>query len=388
MLRTLCPTRAVLLGMILPLTVLAAGAGWMSFSDDGKLAKMMLEPVQTVHLMVAPPPGGAKPPAKAPPVAPPPTASAPPDTAPAAAKPEVAAPPASVPAAPIPEGEITLVPAPAPGLAEETRNGMLPIVAADGRKPWQVYARPFRATEKRARIAVLVTRLGLSGAVTSLALQQLPPEVTLGFVPFGDRVESWMAAARGQGHEVLLSVPMEPINYPHDDTGPNTLLVMFEAARNLDRLEWALGRGSGYVGIVSGGGSRFTAEAGSIRPVLEVLKKRGLLYLDPRTTLHSVAFTAAKEVDVPRAWVNLPLDVDLSRGGIDAQLKALEAIALRDGVAVGITEPYPTVIERIAQWVPLLSDRKISIAPVSAVVNVQQSPPPPPAPPTGPPAKH
>ena len=282
---------------------------------------------------------------------------------------------------PGPDEAFPLTKAPIQGLTEDSRNGPLPAIAPDGSQSWQIYGRPFSKADKRGKIAIIIGQMGLAGAATGLALQRLPPGVTLSFVPVADRLEGWVDAARNQGHEVLLSVPMEPLNYPHDDPGPNTLLLALDAAHNIDRMEWAMGRFSGYVGIISPTGTHFTAELNALRPVLEVVKKRGLAWVDARTTPYTVGDLVAADLGMAHAHVDRIIDQDPSRGSIDDALAALEEIARKDGVAIGYGEPYPTTLERVAKWVPLLPDKKLILAPFSALINLQKPPPPPPPPP-------
>ena len=295
---------------------------------------------------------------------------------PAAATPAQPAPPpaaAAAPPFPVAVNEpVTLTAAPVPGLVEDSRSGPLPRIAEDGRKPWQVYARPFPATDRRPRIAIVLAEMGISGVTTSNALQKLPPTVTLAFVPYAERLDNWVERARSKGHEVMLSVPMEPQNYPRNDPGPNALLTMLPPERNMERLEWSLGKAMGYVGITSTTGSKFTASADAVTPVIEAMKARGLMVLDARASPRSVAGTLAGQAGVPRAFADRVIDRDLSRGAIDDQLRELEAIAKANGAAVGIGAPYPSTIERINLWLTGLADRGIAIVPVSAVANMQK----------------
>ncbi len=346
---------------------------WLNAEDTLKLR------TETVQRVTVPVSGGAGQPAKAEAAR---TASgegAAADKAKGAGAAE--APAANVVLGPGPDEAFPLAKAPAQGMTEDSRNGQLPAIAADGSQSWQVYARPFSKADKRGKIAIIIGQMGLAGAATGLAMQRLPPGVTLSFVPIADRLEGWVEAARNQGHEVLLSVPMEPLNYPHDDPGPNSLLLALDAAHNVDRLEWALGRFAGYVGIISPTGSHFTAEPNALRPILEVVKKRGLAWVDARTTPYTVGDLLAVDLGLAHAHVDRIIDQDPSRGGIDGALAALEAIATQDGSAVGYGDPYPTTLERLAKWVPLLPDKKLILAPLSAVINLQKPPPPPPPPP-------
>jgi polysaccharide deacetylase 2 family uncharacterized protein YibQ len=264
-----------------------------------------------------------------------------------------------------------LRPAPDPALVEKTRLGPLPRVSPDGRKPWQTYARPFDPGDRRPRVAIIVSGLGLSGAATEAAIQRLPGPVTLAFAPYSKGLPQWIALARAAGHEVLLDLPMEPVNFPANDPGPHTLLTSLTADQNRERLHWLLGRVTGYVGVVNRMGSRFTTSATHVRPVLKELEKRGLLFVDSRSSLRSVAAQMAREVGLPRAINNRFIDGEASRDAIDSRLHEIERIAKASGYAVGIGAPFPVTIDRLVRWAKTLESKKLVLAPISALVNTQ-----------------
>lgn len=266
-----------------------------------------------------------------------------------------------------------LRPAPDPALVEKTRLGPLPRVAPDGRKPWQAYARPFDSADRRPRIAIIVSGLGLSGAATEAAIQRLPGPITLSFAPYSKGLPQWIALARAAGHEVLLDLPMEPVNFPANDPGPHTLLTSLTADQNRERLHWLLGRVTGYVGVVNRMGSRFTTSATHIRPVLKELEQRGLLFVDSRSSLRSIAAQMAREVGLPRAVNNRFIDGEASRDAIDSRLREIERIAKASGYAVGIGAPFPVTIDRLVRWARELNRKNLALAPVSALVNSQEN---------------
>lgn len=268
---------------------------------------------------------------------------------------------------PIPPATQPLAPAPDPDLVEQSQKGPLPAISRDGREPWQVYARPFDGSDARPKIAIVVNWLGLSDAATEAAIQELPGGVTLAFAPYAENLTNWVRLARAAGHEVLLNLPMEPLNYPANDPGPQTLLTSLSPARNLDRLEWTLSRVTGYVGVTNYMGSRFTTSSASLKPVLKALKGRGLLFLDSRSSSRSLAPEVAKELDLPWVANNRFLDNQASRRAIDAELEALEVVARSQGYAVGIGFPYPVTLERLAAWIPTLQEKGFVLAPVSAI---------------------
>lgn len=261
-----------------------------------------------------------------------------------------------------------LKPAPDPDLVEETSIGRLPQRASDGRVAWLAYAKPFDRTDKRPRVAIVVNGLGLSAAATESAIQGLPGSVSLAFAPYAPELDTWIRLARAAGHEALLNVPMEPVNYPAYDPGPQTLLTSLNAQGNIDRLLWILSRGAGYVGVVDFMGSRFTASQPHMEPVLAALKERGLLYLDSGSATRSATAPVAERVDLPWATASLTLDERASRVEIDKKFAELERLARSSGRAIGIASPYPVSLERIATWSRQLAARGIAVAPVSAMV--------------------
>ena len=162
---------------------------------------------------------------------------------------------------------------------ETSRHGMIPKIAPDGARPAEIYARPVKAAgepRRPPRIAIVIEGLGVGANGTSEALAKLPPGVTFAFAPYGTDLERWVARARGEGHEVLLQVGMEPFDYPDNDPGPQTLLTSASAEQNIDRLHWFMSRFQGYVGVTSLMGARFTANDQAFAPVLREIGKRGL----------------------------------------------------------------------------------------------------------------
>ena len=310
----------------------------------------------------------------APPVPPvTPTASA---ATEAPAVPEGAAVPPAPPApqvAVVPRNsERSLAPAPDPGLVESFPQGPLPKIGPDGREPWKVYARPFNGSDKRPRVAIILGGLGLSSAATEAAIQGLPSAVTLAYQPFADNIQQWIRLSRAAGHEVLLNLPMEPVDFPANDPGPRALFVTLSPEENQDRLRWALSRVSGYVGVMNHMGSRFTISRDAMHPILAELKARGLLFVDARSAARSVATVMASEMQVPRAINDRFLDNrEVSRASVDARLAEVERIAKEAGVSIAIGQAFPVTIERIAEWARTLEDKGIALVPISAVVDRQ-----------------
>jgi polysaccharide deacetylase 2 family uncharacterized protein YibQ len=256
-------------------------------------------------------------------------------------------------------------------LIEHGAAGPLPMVADDGRKAWQVYARPFDRADQRPRIAIVLGGLGQASAETQAALDKLPGGVTLVFNPYTRNLPDWVEKARNAQHEVILAVPMEPVDYPREDPGPATLLTALSPRQNLDRLEWTLSRVVGYVGVTNMMGSRFVGAANELRPIIEVIKGRGLLFLETRAVNQSAIGTLAREFGLPQVVNDRDLDADLTPASIEQALTDLEQMARHKKTAVAIGSAYPLTIDRVVAWIGSLDGKGLALAPVSAVVTPQ-----------------
>jgi uncharacterized protein len=335
-----------------------------------------------------------EPPSTTPPAPPPALPPAPPP-APVVETPQPPAParPPTQAVAPEPAPPVAVRPAPAPPPSVAVARPSPPALPPrDVAAPtWVRFARPFDPEEKRPRIAIVIVDLGKSQAATNAAIQNLGGGISLAFTPYADGLAQWVALARAAGHEVLLSLPMEPTDFPNTDPGPQTLLTALTGRQNLERLTWTLERAQGYVGVINAQGSRFTASADAMRPVIDRLFQRGLLMVDARTATNSVAVRIADDVGLPRAYADRLIDQEASRPAIDRALADLERLARQNGAALGIAQTYPVTFERLINWLAQIEARGFVIAPVSAVVNRQPAlaaaaaapgaggPPPPPS---------
>ena len=252
-----------------------------------------------------------------------------------------------------------LPPAPLAGLSQPGPNGPLPAIATDGRVPAQAYARPFRSNG-RPRVAIIVGGLGLNAVTTRAAIERLPAEVTLSFVPYAEGLQTWIDLARAQGHEVMLEMPMEPTGYPDNDPGPYTLLAAGQPADITAKMNWLLGRATGYFGVTNYMGDRFATSDAGMTAFLGVLRQRGVAFLDDGSMTRRPGAWA-------RASANRVIDEQQTPAAIVGQLNALEALAKGNGQALGTGFSYPVTVEAVARWTADLDARGLQLAPASAM---------------------
>jgi polysaccharide deacetylase 2 family uncharacterized protein YibQ len=243
----------------------------------------------------------------------------------------------------------------------------VPRIGADGRQAMQVYAGGIDPADKRPRIGLLLSDMGMSAQGSAAAIATLPAAVSLAFSPYADKPAALLASARAAGHELLVSLPLEPEGSPLNDAGNEALMTGATAAVNGQRLDWALSRIAGAVGATGAmgvlHGERFAAAADQMEPVLRELAASGLLYIDPRPGSAWTAPVAGRAVD-------LVVDEPALRTAIEAKLADLEKLAHERGTALGLVdEPAPRSVEAIAAWATGLSARGFVLVPVSALVH-------------------
>jgi hypothetical protein len=281
-------------------------------------------------------------------------------------------PPLAPSAEPTPTVEPKLVtaaePLPEPLPAAETKLAALaPSAQAPRDEPaWLRFAVPAAPAEGRPRIAVVIDDLGLDKKRTERTLV-LPGPLTLSFLAYAADLPKLSDAAKRAGHELLVSVPMEPISRA-EDMGPNGLTVGLTHDEMLRRLRWNLDRFDGYVGINNHMGSRFTHDAASMTPVMEELRARGLLFLDARTVGNSTGVDVARRLGVPNAARDVFLDNEVNAAAIAGQLAEVERIARRHGSAVAIGHARDATIEQLDAWLASLPGKGFALVPVSTIV--------------------
>jgi polysaccharide deacetylase 2 family uncharacterized protein YibQ len=218
----------------------------------------------------------------------------------------------------------------------------------------------------RPVIAICIDDLGEDLAGTDKAMA-LPREVALSFLPYADTTPFLAEAASRRGHLVLAHVPMQAVG--GENPGPMTLKSGM-AADEIARLLGAnLSRVPGLVGINNHEGSRFTADAVALAPVMATLRARHLFFFDSRTGPGSQVEAAAHAAGVMTAGRDIFLDDDQSAAAVSAELEMLAATARRTGVAIAIGHPHDVTLRLLAAW--LARDHGVTLVPLDEAIRLK-----------------
>lgn len=280
-----------------------------------------------------------------------------------------AAPPPLPSALPAPVAQHAPEAAPSPPVQAEAP----PVVAAPRLAPEETWRQNavISATEPQApMIAIVIDDMGVNRRGAEQALK-LPAPITLSFLPYAQGVAGFVKTARASGHEILVHVPMEPKGAA--DPGPHALRVGQTADEIRANLIWDLGRFDGYVGVNNHMGSKFTADAEAMRPVMEELKTRGLMFLDSRTGPDTQAANIARAVGVPVLSRDVFLDNDDEGAKVEAQFSRLERLARKKGAAIAIGHPHPETLAILEKWIPEAKARGFILVPLTAILKHHQA---------------
>ncbi|MEH6546480.1 MAG: divergent polysaccharide deacetylase family protein [Sneathiella sp.] len=234
--------------------------------------------------------------------------------------------------------------------------------------PWKKYAVLAPPTNGRPIIALIIDDVGLSRDRVQ-DLVDLPELLTLAYLPYAPAIQSKVEMARLRGHEVMLHLPMQPSDN-HTDPGPDALLVGLSDEEIRRRTIKNLDSFDGYVGVNNHMGSRFTADGRLMAIVMDIMAQRGLLFLDSKTTPRSTGYKLAVQRGMPSAKRDIFIDNIIEEAAILKQLKKVEKIAVRKGVAIAIGHPHKQTISALKKWLPLAADKGFIFLPVSAITSL------------------
>jgi polysaccharide deacetylase 2 family uncharacterized protein YibQ len=115
-------------------------------------------------------------------------------------------------------------------------------------------------------------------------------------------------------------------------------------------------------------GSAISTSPERMRQIFSILKKRGLYYIDSRTTAETVARPSAELLQIPFTERDIFIDHVETEQFIRKQLHQLIKRARRQGYAVGIAHPHAVTYRVLADFLPELK-QAVELVPASMVID-------------------
>jgi polysaccharide deacetylase 2 family uncharacterized protein YibQ len=206
-------------------------------------------------------------------------------------------------------------------------------------------------------------------------LQALRFPLTFSVLPgarYASGAQDRLAADTRRPRELWLHLPMEPLGaeqmHEGDESNEAFLLATDEPRALVAKLDAALARVPGAVGVNNHMGSRLTADREAMRALMPELGRRDLLFLDSRTTAETVAEQSAREFGVRVASRHVFLDHDPDPHAIEAALEEAAARSRREPTIV-IGHPSAAVVAVLGEQLPRLHREGVAVYPLSTVMS-------------------
>lgn len=187
-------------------------------------------------------------------------------------------------------------------------------------------------------------------------LIDLPGKITLGMLPFAPHTPELARLASKHNQEIILHQPMEPVASTHARRERGMLTLAMSPQHFDDQFDSALARVPQAIGVNNHTGSLLTAHHQPMNQLMGNIQRRGLLFLDSRTTPRTVAESTARAWRVPTLRRDVFLDHDPSKEAIAAAFAQALRIARHRGRAVVIAHPYENTVRFLESALPMLPE--------------------------------
>jgi uncharacterized protein len=191
-----------------------------------------------------------------------------------------------------------------------------------------------------ADLAVVIDDVGYNVS-RGLRAVTLPAPVTIAVLPFAPHTQFLARQATRAGKDLIIHQPMEPVPSTHARYEIDTLTSAMGIQEFDATVERALHAIPQTLGFSNHTGSYLTTQYDPMRRFMRHLSRRGLFFLDSRTTAETITDRVADELGVTLLKRDVFLDHDRSISAIAKAFQQAIRIARRRGYAVLVAHPYP-----------------------------------------------
>ncbi len=256
-----------------------------------------------------------------------------------------------------------LLPLP-PGTGPEIRP---PFEEFDSAPPVSRLSKPSRpeSTDSMPLVAILIDDMGYNLRMNN-AFLKLEAPLSFSFLPTAPHTRKLANKAKDLGKDVLIHLPLEPVNSTIDP-GPGVLRLSMDFDSMLQMLRKDLDAVPGAIGVNNHMGSKFTTSKRGMELILTEIKHRGLFFVDSRTTHDSVAYVTARSMGIPAAERTVFLDHDTQEESIRKEVKKMVELSVENGCVLAIGHPTSNTWKVLHEELPRVSKR-VRIVPVHKIL--------------------
>ena len=245
-----------------------------------------------------------------------------------------------------------------------------PFEESDSVPPVSSPSKPSRpkSTASMPLVAILIDDMGYKLPINNQFLKLEAP-LSFSFLPTAPHTPKLAKKAKDLGKDVLIHLPLEPVNSAIDP-GPGALRLSMDFDSMLKMLRKDLDAVPGAIGVNNHMGSKFTASKSGMELILTEIKRRGLFFVDSKTTHDSVAYVTARSMGIPAAERAVFLDHNTQKESIRSEVKRMVKLSVENGCVLAIGHPTSNTWEVLYEELPRVRKR-VRIVPVHKILVVQ-----------------
>lgn len=224
---------------------------------------------------------------------------------------------------------------------------------------------PLVAVKPKGKIAIVIDDWGYN--LNNLPiLKEIKYPLTLSVLPHLSYSKTISAEAHNLGKEVILHLPMEPLEKLRLEK--STVSTTMDEASIVNIIEQDLANVTYAKGVSNHMGSKATQDARTMTIVFKELKKRGIYFLDSFVTPNSAGQALSEKMHIRFAARDIFLDNKEESQYIMKQINRLKLKAAFYGQAIGIGHDRKSTLEVLKEVMPQLEKEGYRFVYVSELV--------------------
>ncbi len=220
---------------------------------------------------------------------------------------------------------------------------------------------------RHLKVAILIDDIGQDLKPLD-ELLRLDAPIAFSVLPFCSHSVRAARRIHEAGREVLLHLPMEPLDHPERNPGKGALLISMNEREMRSQLEEDLRAVPFVRGVNNHMGSRFMQDRKKLGVLFSELRKRDLYFIDSLTTADSKAAEVAGETGVKFASREVFIDHARDREMVFRNMKdLLKKKGQRQDLLI-IGHPYPETIQALKTFLPRLRSAGVEVISLSELI--------------------
>ncbi|OGF65134.1 MAG: hypothetical protein A2Y62_21285 [Candidatus Fischerbacteria bacterium RBG_13_37_8] len=217
------------------------------------------------------------------------------------------------------------------------------------------------------KIVIIIDDIGREmESLQRLSKLQLP--FTISILPYLKYSREAAIFAHQNGWEVMMHVPMEPLNYPEKNPGTNALMSYMSQDELQEKFIDIYTKIPYVKGFNNHMGSLFTTLPHKMQYIMKIASMKDIYFIDSKTTHRSSALRVAIENNVSASERTLFIDSVINEEIIIENLLNLFKTARERSFAIAICHAYPETLNALSKLAPLLAENNQHLVHASEVV--------------------